>query len=350
MSILLNNSLLLTDKLANAQVDMISIFPKGHVTLVAGEPGIGKTWFMLSVCKSLAEGSRGLGSATELYPKGKALVFAGETGVRLLASRVYLMGGIKPLDSVRVISSHVCANMNIDTMINTAIGRKNIEEAVSEFRPDMVFFDTMISFMADGKDESSQVDMTDCIRGLGAIASRYNAAVVIMHHFRKRTSLKSIGEERHMDEVIGTSAFIRLASLVIGIERKDDVRTVRCLKSWWEEFAPFTFKIKEDDKGVIRLVQDYNYCSDGTYSVTRTSRALESTILARYVDCVFTAMDVACDYDVSRTTASEAITSLCRKNLVHSEGKSGYTKLYALGPKEEEVSNDDSQDTTSQSS
>lgn len=344
MSILLSNSLLLTDKLANTRVDRVSIFPKGHVTLIAGEPGIGKTWFMLSVCKSLAEGKRGLGSATEVYPKGKALVFAGETGVRLLASRVHLMGGINPVENVRVVSSHVCANMNIDTMINTAIGRKNIEEAVSEFRPDMVFFDTMISFMADGKDESSQVDMTDCIRGLGSIASRYNTALVIMHHFRKRTSLKNMGEERHMDEVIGTSAFIRLASLVIGIERKDQVRTVRCLKSWWEEFSPFTFRIEEKD-GVVRLAQDYNYCADGSYSVTRTARALESTILARYVDCVFSAMDVACDYDVSRSTASEAISSLCRKNLVHSEGKSGYTKLYALGPEpeEEEVKEDDSQ-------
>lgn len=328
-SILLENSVLLTEKIANTDVEKIAIFPKGHVTLIAGEPGIGKTWVMLSVAKSLAEGTKGIGSPLDKYPKGRTLIFAGETGVRLLANRVKLMGGITPLESCRVISSHICANMNIDTMINTAIGRKNIENAISEFRPDMVFFDTMISFMADGKDESSQVDMADCLRGLGVIAAKYNTAMILIHHFRKRKG--GVESERSMDEVIGSSAFTRLASVVIGIERRRELRIVRCLKSWWEEFSPFAFTITKNDKGVVYLHQDYSYNSDGSMSPARVPRLLSEKIKQDYADSVFTVMGVAGNYDVSRATASEAIQILLTRNEAHFEGKSGYTKTYRLG-------------------
>ena len=333
-NILLENSVMLSEKIANVQVDRISIFPKGHVTLIAGEPGIGKTWLMLSIAKSLAEGTRGIGSPIDKYPVGKSLIFAGETGVRLLANRIKLMGGLTPLENCRVISSHLCANLNIDTMINTAIGRKNIEGAVEEYKPDMVFFDTMISFMADGKDESSQVDMSDCLRGLGAIASRYNVAMVLLHHFRKR---KSSGEvaERSMDEVIGSSAFIRLASLVIGIERKREVRTVRCFKSWWEEFTPFAFTISKTKEGVVYLSQDYNYNSDGSSSPSRFSRLLAEKITMSYVNRSFTIMDVVADFDVSRSSASEAVQRLCSKGEAYCYGKDGYSKVYRLGVSED---------------
>lgn len=334
MSILLDNSILLTEKLASMEVERISIFPKGHTTLIAGEPGVGKTWFMLSIAKSLVGGLKGIGSPIDKYPKGKCLIFAGETGVRLLANRVKLMGGITPLENCRVISSHVCANMNIDTMINTAIGRKNIEEAVAEFQPDMVFFDTMISFMADGKDESSQVDMTDSLRGLGAIASKYNSAFILLHHFRKRKS--SMEEARSMDEVIGSSAFTRLASLVIGIERKRELRTVRCLKSWWEEFTPFAFTISKTNGGSIYLNQDYNYNADGSSSPTRLSRMLAAKIVETYGDRTFSSIDIVADFDVSRSIANETVQMLCTRDEAHFVGKTGYTKMYQLGKAQDE--------------
>lgn len=329
MSILLDKSILLTEKLANMTVETVGIFPRGHVTLIAGEPGIGKTWLMLSIAKSVAEGSRGIGDALKYYPKGKTLIFAGETGVRLLANRVKLMGGINPLDSCRVISSHMCANLSIDTMINTAIGRKNIHDAIKEFRPDITFFDTMISFMSDGKDESSQVDMTDALRGLGAIASDTGTAMVLLHHFRKR-STNSTENQRSMDEVIGSSAFTRLASLVVGIERKRELRTVRCLKSWWEEFNPFAFVISKDKKGEIFLKQDYNYNNDGSYSPSRTAIKVAGEIKKSFAGHKFSILQVSAGLDVSRNCATEAVAILQSSGEIVKCEKDGNTQLYEL--------------------
>lgn len=331
MGILMENSLLLTEELANVKVDTVGLFPRGHVTIVAGEPGIGKTWFMLSIAKSVASGSQGMGDVVKPYPKGRSLIFAGETGVRLLANRVKLMGGITPLESCRVVSSHLCAKMNIDTMVNTAIGRKNIREAVMDFNPDITFFDTMISFMSDGKDESSQVDMTDAIRGLGAIAGETNTAMVLLHHFRKRSTTQSVQPtERTMDEVIGSSAFIRLASLVVGIERKRELRMVRCLKSWWEEFNPFAFMISKNKEGFIYLKQDYNYDKEGGYSSSRATSRIATATLSKMHGQEFSTYDIVAEFDISTSTARDVINVLLARKLIEAASKEGNTVRYKV--------------------
>ena len=307
MSGLLECSSLLTEELANESVDMCGIFPRGFCTIIAGEPGIGKTWLMLSIAQSVAEGSVGIGSCVTRYPKGRALIFAGETGISLLAQRAQLLGGIKPLESVRVISSHELAKMDIDCMVNTAIGRKNIESCIDEFRPDVVFIDTLISFMGDGKDESSQVDMTDSLRGLSGIASKYNLAMILLHHFRKRA--QGVGGNKGLDDVIGTSAFTRLAGMVIGIEKKNNLRTVRCLKSWWQEFAPFQFVIKNEGANVV-IKQDYGFEVDGTRSITHPTRERASAILETFGSDPFTIIEVMAELGCSRDSARSAITYL----------------------------------------
>lgn len=329
MSILLDSSILLSEDIANSSVRHVSIFPIGYVSIIAGEPGIGKTWLMLSIAKSLAEGRVGVGSPVDRYPKGKCLIFAGETGVRLLANRVKLMGGINPLSSCRVISSHQCARLSIDTMINSAIGRQNIEDAIADYKPNIVFFDTMISFMGDGKDESSQADMSDTIRMLSNIAMAHDTAMVLIHHFRKRTSANSTS--RGLDEVIGTSAFTRLASVVIGVERSGELRVVRCLKSWWEEFNPFAFVISKDDKGVIYLKQDYNYSRDGSYSAFRGKGLYARKIKEDFVNKEFTALDLCSRYEVSRSYAGELVSFMLQKGDISLSRMVGNTKMYSLG-------------------
>ena len=93
------------------KLEYVGLFPRGYVSLVAGEPGVGKTWFMLDVCKAVANGQVGMGDPVNAYPKGRALVFAGETGVRMLIERMSLLGSIKDLNRVKVIRWHVATLM-----------------------------------------------------------------------------------------------------------------------------------------------------------------------------------------------------------------------------------------------
>ena len=311
------------------KLEYVGLFPRGYVSLVAGEPGVGKTWFMLDVCKAVANGQVGMGDPVNAYPKGRALVFAGETGVRMLIERMSLLGSIKDLNRVKVISSHQMARCNIDVMLNTAIGRKNIEAAVMEYRPDIVFIDTVIAFMGDGKDESSQVDMADSIRVPGMLASASGSAIVLLHHFRKRKSSDS--SERSQNEVIGTSAFTRLTSLVVGIERKRDVRRVMCLKSWWEEFNPFEFKIVSKG-GHVYLEKSYTLDSEGGYSTVPLSNRVLNWVVANHPEGSFKIADVVAGTGLSRNTVATALATGVTKGVLSlsTGGIGGREKVYVV--------------------
>lgn len=318
----------LTADLAKMSVSFVGLFPKGHVSLVVGEPGIGKTWLMLGISKAIADGVQGLGSATP-HRKGRVLVFAGETGIRLLANRLYAMGGVENLDNIKVFSSQFMADSGIDVMMNTALGRENVAEAVREFKPDVVFIDTLISFMEAGKDESSQADMTDGIRGLSHIAQKYNCAVVIIHHFRKRKGTQA-EFSRGIDEVIGSSAFTRLASVIIAVERKENTRWVKCLKSWWQEFKPFTFLI-ETDGDTVRLNDCYDYDKYGTRTIVNAVDRVIACVKATYSQGgEFTLSDVVAVSGISRNTVSTAIQMMLTNNLLERTKKDGNTQYFRL--------------------
>lgn len=302
---LMQYAMTLDPRLAEEPVQLVGLFPRGYVSLVAGEPGVGKTWFMLDVARAVADGKVGMGDPITPYEKGKVLLFAGETGVRMLVDRMNLLGGVKNLNSIQVVSSHQMARMNIDVMLNTAIGRRNIEEAINDYKPDIVFVDTVISFMGDGKDESSQVDMSDSIRVLGVVANANNCAIVLLHHFRKNKGSAS-AELRSQNEVIGTSAFTRLTSLVVGLERKRDVRYVHCMKSWWKEFNPFMFKIVER-KGRVCLDTSYTLDAEGNTSSVPVVNRVTDWIKKNMVDHSFQASEVVAATGVGRNSVASAI-------------------------------------------
>lgn len=329
---IIEHSLLLDPKFAIEPVERIGVFPRGYVSIVAGAPGVGKTWFMLNVCKSVADGIVGLGEMIEPYKQGRALIFAGETGVRMLVERMRLLGGVANLENIRVISSHEMARLDIDVMINTAIGRQNIEMGISEYRPDIVFFDTMISFVSGGKDESSQADMTDPVRVLSMIASKYGCAIVLMHHFRKKgtASGEVSAGMRGLDEVIGSSALTRLASLVIGIERKREVRFCHCIKSWWEEFTPFGFTIKRNGENV-ELAVSYSYSIDGATSIATSCDKVLAWITKNLTDENFCIIDVMAGTGLtSRDTCTSAVRKGVTDGVICEVGKEGKTTYYRV--------------------
>lgn len=332
---MLEHGITLTRELANVETETVGVFPKGYVSILAGEPAVGKTWLMLGIAKGVIDGVNSVGLERERYRQGRVLLFAGETGVRLLAKRFFdLLPETTHIENLVVMSAHKLAMENVDVMLTTALGRKNIEAAIKEHKPEIVFFDTMISFTGDGKDESSQADMSDVIRQMSTVAQRYNTAVVMIHHFRKRSKIAKEDQPtvRQLDEVIGTSAFSRLAAVVVSIERNNDVRTVRCLKSWWKEFRPFSYRI-ETSKGHVELTVDYDYDQYGTHSVVPAVEKIQQQVLERYTSEgeQFTLQDVVLLTGYNMNKCSLALTALLSAKKIVSRGKSdGKARLYSV--------------------
>ena len=237
--------LTLTPQLAASfRTEFVGIFPKGYVSMLVGEPAAGKTWFMLSMCRGIADGTQGLGSPIA-FKQGKAVILAGETGVGLLCTRYKELGFPTHSENITVYSAAMCTDENT-LMLDTERGIANLSEILTTIKPEIVFVDTLISF-ASG-DESDIKLMAEPVRKLTAIAQKTKTAIVLCHHFRKKK--QGVQSGLTMSEVIGTSAFTRLAALIAGIAVDGDCRSVQCVKSWWKPFQRFDFILKSVPTGV----------------------------------------------------------------------------------------------------
>ena len=255
---MIERGLTLTPQLANSfKTEFVGIFPKGYVSMLVGEPASGKTWFMLSMCRGIADGTIGLGCPVP-YKQGKSVILAGETGVGLLCNRYKELGFPSHAENITVFSAAMCTGD--DTLsLDTDRGISNLTEILTELKPDVVFVDTLISFCSG--DESDIKLMAEPVRKLTIVAQKSKTAIILCHHFRKRK--QGASSSLSVSEVIGTSAFTRLSALVAGLTVDDGCRTVQCVKSWWSPFQRFDFMIKNAPTGVYIACSNWNIRKEG---------------------------------------------------------------------------------------
>ena len=253
------------------------LFPRGFLSAVVAPSGTGKTIFMQKCVSDLSMGGTFFDGFVEDEPPRKCLIFAGEAGYELLLRRgASLKWPINP-NLVKVVDQYKFESNNESIMLDEPEGLINIKRIIDMVKPDIIFFDTVMSFHS--KDENKATDMKPIIRELNDIARENNIAIVLNHHSRKRTA-KERSLSLNQDDVIGSSIFNRLVSLIIGIEpyeknnengttlEKDKgALLVRPLKTWFSTFMPFTYKITEDINGHSVMETDLSPEGAGISSV-----------------------------------------------------------------------------------
>lgn len=223
-----------------------NMFARGFISAIVAPPGIGKTLFMQKFVSDLTIGGSVFNGFADDEPPRMCLIFAGEAGYEMMLRRgASTKWAINP-KRAKVVDSYEFEHNDISVMLDDEEGWLNIQRLVDMFKPDVVFFDSLVSFHS--RDENKAVDMKPIIKRLEKLARNSNIAVVLIHHSRKRTA-KERSLSLNQDDVIGSSVFNRLVATIIGIEpMKEDEGTllVRPLKTWFNTFMPFTYKITED--------------------------------------------------------------------------------------------------------
>lgn len=229
------------------------LFPRGYISVVASMPGAGKTWLMQYIACQLSIGGKILDGVVAKSPKYKTVILAGETGKKLLDKRLASTNwGFEP-KNIRIYEAIKWAKLGIPYMINTVEGQETIAKIVEIERPTVLWLDTFISFHT--AEESKMADMTAIFQYLLRMASFYDMSVVLNHHTRKKPSSLNGEKVRYtQDDVIGSSAGIRLANAVyiISVEELEagrSIQTVRNVKSWDTKVPPFSYEFVKDDEG-----------------------------------------------------------------------------------------------------
>lgn len=230
------------------------VFPRGGVSILAGQQGAGKSLLMQKFCSDLSLGGCILDGVSDYAASRKTVYFVGELPVNTMNDRQRTSAWAQEEENFILYSRIAFAKKEIPLDLNDGEGFKNVAEIAADEKPDLLVFDSLMSFLSC--DESDMKSMQGAFTKLLRLADDLQCAVVVVHHIRKRKTMER-ASRLHMDDIIGSSIITRNASVAIGAEKLktndgEEAVYVSNLKSWYAPLDEFSFKILRDDYKVFR--------------------------------------------------------------------------------------------------
>jgi len=154
--------------------------PLGKLTLLEGDPGVGKSWVSLAIARGVSLG-RGLPGMQSGAP-GKALLASAEDG---------LGDTIRPrLDAMKADVNRIVA---IDTPLTLDdAGFAQLEGCVDTHKPSLLILDPLVAYLGAGVDIHRANETRAVMAQLARLAERFGIAVVAVRHLTKGGMSKAI--------------------------------------------------------------------------------------------------------------------------------------------------------------
>ena len=184
------------------------LFARGAVTLFSGQAKAGKTTFMFKVLDQMRSGGTLEGIGFRVQP-GKALIFTENTKTVIALKAQQIFKG--PSHHVKVIHRD---NERLEDLAFED-GLELIFRDAKKFEADMIIVDTLAG-LSTYEDENDAASVTKALKPFRRYATKYQIAVVLVHHLGKA------GSER------GSSVFLSEPDVLVRIEG-DGAGTVRTL-------------------------------------------------------------------------------------------------------------------------
>lgn len=179
------------------------------LTIFAGRPKVGKSWFTLQLALAVSHGSRFLGSLDVLRP-GKVVYVALEESQARTATR---MRKLQSTEDVLLQNVAMCYSLSPFAMG----GKEELDKLLTEQAPNLVIVDTFLALVGNGngKRDAMRADYAE-IKALADMAQKHDTAIVLVHHLRK----SQVGETG-LDAVVGTTGVTAAADAVWAMKRED---------------------------------------------------------------------------------------------------------------------------------
>lgn len=203
----------------------------GKLTLIEGDPGVGKSWLTCGLATAIAAG-KGLPGMLATTPRN-VLMLSAEDG---------LGDTIRPrLDSMKADVSRIFA---VDEPVSfDAAGLLRIETAIQHFKPALVIVDPLVAFLGAAVDMHRANETRAVMTRLAEVATRCQCAIVIVRHLSKGAGGKAIYRGQGS---IDFTAAVR-SSLLIGCDPDEPAkRAIVQIKNNLEAFGkPLGYEIRD---------------------------------------------------------------------------------------------------------
>ncbi len=206
--------------------------PAGKITIIQGDPGEGKTTFVLNIAALLSRGMPLPESEAELEPK--VIIYQ--------SAEDDIEDTIKPrLVRANADCSKIAYISSEDDRLS--IGDNRIENCIKETGASLLILDPIQAYIGPEADINRAADMRPMMRELSEIAKRTECAIVVIGHMNKAAGLKNI--YRGLGS-IDISAAARSILLVGRLKHEPHIRVMTQLKNnLAPEGGPIAFEIEE---------------------------------------------------------------------------------------------------------
>ena len=217
--------------------------PKGLLTGLAGQPGVGKTTVGLQFAKTVATG----GSWPDGSPQPpRPIVFVEtESAQALLVMHCREMQ--IPMD--RVFLPNFEGDMLTQPDLAKPEHREHLLRLCEDIRPGLVIVDSVGGAHSRGEIRTEQ--MRPLVVFLAGLARDFDCGVLANHHVRKRNK-EFENAELSVDDVRGSGVFAAFTRSLLGLSKRNGVLQLEILKSNLAPIGtPLAVKFEKDDKGDV---------------------------------------------------------------------------------------------------
>lgn len=220
--------------------------PYGKLTIVQGDPGDGKTTFVLNIAAKLSKGE-GIDSEMKLAEPLTAIYQSAEDGLAdTVKPRLEAAGA--NCENISVIDESIKALSMID---------ERLEEAVIRTKAKLLILDPIQAYLGGGMDMNRANEARDMTKKLATLAEKYQCAIVLVGHMNKAAGNKAAYRG------IGSIDFFAVARSVLLVGRVEGEANIRAVVQIKNNLAAFghskAFELSEDG---FHWLGDYEITAD----------------------------------------------------------------------------------------
>lgn len=162
--------------------------PLGKLTILEGDPGVGKSWLALAIAAAVSLGVKLPGAAEARGPADVLLLSAEDGLADTIVPRLEAIGA----DRRRIHALTGIVTDKGERGFSLVEHLDLLEEAMAQHHPVLVMLDPLVSFLGAGVDMHRANETRAVLSPLASLAERHRAAILAVRHLTKTGRDKAI--------------------------------------------------------------------------------------------------------------------------------------------------------------
>lgn len=245
--------------------------PFGKLTILQGDPGEGKSTFILAIAALLTRGK----AMPDGYPIDNCQNVIYQTAEDNIADTV------KPrLVAARADCSRVAYIVDEDVTLNFDDPR--IEECIMQTNAKLLILDPLQAYLVQDTDMNNAGRMRQQLKKIADLAAKYNCAVVIVGHMNK------VSSEKNLYRGLGSIDITAIARSVLMISRDKTDSSIRYMFPVKSSLAPegSSIAFRLDKKFGVKWIDNYTPTNSEKekYTIDKSKQSLAERVISEMLE------------------------------------------------------------------